>query len=453
MKNIEGLYREWQGLQPLSKKDEERLERKFILDFNYNSNHLEGNTLTYGQTELLLMFDKTSGDAKLRDYQEMKAHNLGLILVRNEAKDRSRPLSERFIRELNKTILVENFYKSHKTNIGEGRYEVKVGVYKTRPNSVITLSGETFNYASPEETPAMMTDLVTWYNKEEEKGELSPIALAALLHYRYIRIHPFEDGNGRIARLLTNYVLFRHGYPMIIVESKDKERYLHILNKTDISVGLTPSEGANASLESIQPFQEYIEELARYSLEISIKAAQGKSIEEEDDFSKQITLLERKAKTQSKTIKRNQDQIWNVLEYFYFPLKDRLVKALEPAKAFFISHTQSNKISKTSHKANSLDLNSVHRDTNNHQVIDYVSNAQALFFQYKLEHPRTKYQIKDLSITIEFDIQFKEDYYAISSLDNKKFKYETYPTGEDVEKIISFYKAFVLKKIEDAIQK
>lgn len=82
--------------------------------------------------------------------------------------------------------------------------------YKTRPNSVITRYGDRFEYASPQETPALMADLVGWYNEEEQKGNLSPIELAALFHYRYIRIHPFEDGNGRIARLMVNYILSRH---------------------------------------------------------------------------------------------------------------------------------------------------------------------------------------------------------------------------------------------------
>ena len=56
-----------------------------------------------------------------------------------------------------------------------------------------------------------MSDLVDWYNEEEQKGILTPFELATLFHYRYIRIHPFEDGNGRIARLMVNYILARHG--------------------------------------------------------------------------------------------------------------------------------------------------------------------------------------------------------------------------------------------------
>lgn len=89
-------------------------------------------------------------------------------------------------------------------------FVIHAGQYKTRPNSVITRYGDRFEYASPEETPALMSDLVDWYNGEEERGELTPVELAALFHYRYIWIHPFEDGNGRIARLMVNYILSRH---------------------------------------------------------------------------------------------------------------------------------------------------------------------------------------------------------------------------------------------------
>ncbi|MDO5665230.1 MAG: Fic family protein [Bacteroidia bacterium] len=288
MKSIENLYKEWLNLQPLKLDDRKRLDNKFMLEFNYNSNHLEGNTLTYGQTKLLFMFGKTAGNASIRDYEEMKAHNVGLELMRREALDKTRPLTEAFIRELNRIILVEDFKKPNKD--GTGLYEIKVGVYKTRPNSVITATGEEFHYASPEETPAMMTELIHWYNKEENLNKLNPIELASLLHYRYIRIHPFEDGNGRIARLLINYVLLRHNYPLIIIKTEDKANYLNILNVCDIEVGLTPSDGANAQLEDIQPFVEYIKNQTEFSLNLSIKAAKGESIDEKGDWKKKLAL-------------------------------------------------------------------------------------------------------------------------------------------------------------------
>lgn len=202
--NIKQLYSKWKSLQPLKPEDLKRWNDKFKLEFNYNSNHLEGNTLTYGQTKLLLMFGETSGNASLKDYEEMKAHNVGLEMIKQEAQDKERPLTESFIRELNRTILVQDYWKNAKTPDGQDiRMQIKVGEYKSRPNSVLTATGEVFSYASPEETPAFMTSLVDWYNLEADKGILTPVELAALLHYRYIRIHPFEDGNGRIARLLV----------------------------------------------------------------------------------------------------------------------------------------------------------------------------------------------------------------------------------------------------------
>lgn len=106
-----------------------------------------------------------------------------------------------------------------------------------------------------------MTDLVDWYNQEERRGLLSPVELAALFHYRYIRIHPFEDGNGRIARLLVNFILTRHDYPMVVVRSRNKQAYLEALHQTDLTVGPVPSDGAHAELKDIGPFLKYFTEL------------------------------------------------------------------------------------------------------------------------------------------------------------------------------------------------
>ncbi|MDE6038941.1 MAG: Fic family protein, partial [Paramuribaculum sp.] len=120
-------------------------------------------------------------------------------------------------------------------------------------------TGERFEYASPEETPALMADLIQWYNDAVEEGALTPIQLAALFHYRYIRIHPFEDGNGRIARLMVNFILSRHKWPMMVIRSKNKKSYLSALALADASVGPIPADGSHASLQSIAPFVDYME--------------------------------------------------------------------------------------------------------------------------------------------------------------------------------------------------
>lgn len=295
MNRIENLYKEWMSLQPITSDVQNKIDQKFMLEFNYNSNHIEGNTLTYGQTELLLMFGKVDGDAKMHDLEEMKAHNVGLKMMQEEAQATDRPLTEYFIRELHRTLLREDYTVQKELPDGSiTTYTVHAGQYKTRPNSVKTVTGEIFEYASPEETPALMSDLVGWYNSTVESGELSALELASLFHYRYIRIHPFEDGNGRIARLLVNFILLRASYPMIIVRSDDKDKYLSALNRSDIVVGLTPSEGAHAELEQIQPFVEYMKGCLERALTIRIKAANGESIEEEDDWKKQMSLIKAK---------------------------------------------------------------------------------------------------------------------------------------------------------------
>lgn len=260
--NVAKAIGAWRSIQPLSDRDRERLSRKFTVDFNFNSNHIEGNTLTYGQTELLLLFGKVVGEAEMRDLEEMKASNVGLKMMQEQAGIKDMPLTQNFIRQLHKTLMREDFTVYRELPGGQQTsYVIHAGAYKTRPNSVITRYGDRFEYAAPEETAALMTDLVDWYNEEESKGKLSPVELAALFHYRYIRIHPFEDGNGRIARLLVNYIFARHNYPMIVVRSRGKKEYLEALHQADLEVGSTPSIGAHAELGSIRPFLKYFSAL------------------------------------------------------------------------------------------------------------------------------------------------------------------------------------------------
>ena len=260
--NIKKALEAWQVLQPLSEKDRDRLSRRFTVDFNYNSNHIEGNTLTYGQTEILLLFGKVIGEADVKDVQEMTASNVGLRMMAEEAAVKEMPLTQNFIRTLHKTLLREDYtvYRDLPGGV-QTSYTVHAGTYKTRPNSVITRYGDRFEYASPEETPGLMTELVDWYNAAEKEGRLSPVELAALFHYRYIRIHPFEDGNGRIARLMVNFILCRHDYPMIVVRSRNKSEYLEALHQADLEVGPVPNDGAHAPLKDIRPFMKYFNEL------------------------------------------------------------------------------------------------------------------------------------------------------------------------------------------------
>lgn len=258
---LQNKIEQWKSMQPLSEMDTLRLQNKFMLDFNYNSNHMEGNTLTYGQTEVLLLFGEVIGNAPMRDFEEMKAHNLCLNLMIEEALS-GKPLTEAFIRQLHKVMLREDYEVPVKSPSGVmTSYTVHSGTYKTRPNSVKTPAGIMFYYATSEETPALMSDLVKWYNDAVASNEYSPIELAAIFHYRYIRIHPFEDGNGRIARLLVNFILKQHGWPMLVVKTKNKASYLAALTQADANVGPVPSDGAHVDYNAIAPFVEHMKNI------------------------------------------------------------------------------------------------------------------------------------------------------------------------------------------------
>ncbi len=285
---INRLKSELELLIPFSQENQNKLQKKIRLEFNYNSNHLEGNTLTYGQTQLLLFFDKSSGDVPISDIEEMKAHDVALSQIIEMSKDNERPLSELFIKELNKTILVKSFWKNAISSNGTPtRKKIEIGQYKTSPNSVQLKNGEIHEYASPEETPVLIRDLLNWYQDKNE--ELHPVQLAAEFHYKFVCIHPFDDGNGRVSRLLMNYILLKHNYPMVIIKSEDKENYLTALQKAD-----------TGDLISII---EYVEKQSIASLKLNIKAGKGEDIDELGDIEKQIEILKREKLTQTKIFK------------------------------------------------------------------------------------------------------------------------------------------------------
>lgn len=453
MAHIDQLYSEWLALQPLKPEDKNRLNRKFMLEFNYNSNHIEGNTLTYGQTELLLLFGKVVDEANMKDLEEMKAHNVCLKMIQEEADDKSHPLTETFIRQLHHTLLREDYTLYRQLPDGTTTsYVIHAGVYKTRPNSVITVTGERFEYASPEETSALMTDLVEWYNIEEQKAELSPIELAAVFHYRYIRIHPFEDGNGRISRLLVNYILTRHHYPMIVVKSKDKDRYLTALNRCDVQVGPTPSVGAHAEPEQLVPFIEYMTQCLEAALTVCLKAAKGESIEEEDDFQKQIKLLQQLAGKKGDNSLRS-DTVENKIDLYnklLLPYSQKMKKELLPAFGFFenVSCWYSIGNKKLSmdckQQGQSLIFESLASDDE-----EMWKQTKSICFSISLSKLKPDYAMQNVSTCLSVIIQFFAEDYIFH---NKRYAYGTYPSVDDMNQALDGYKQTIIDIIEKAIK-
>jgi Fic family protein len=275
-----GLKNQLDKLRPIDKEQEGRIMQKFRLDWNYHSNHLEGNSLTYGETKALILFGVTAQGKPLQDHFEITGHNEAINWVIDVVKG-DYPLNENFIRELHTLLLKESYEVDAITPDGKPTKKlINVGRYKTSPNHVKTKTGEIFYFATPEETPSKMTDLINWYREKSEQKDVNPIFLAAEFHYKFIRIHPFDDGNGRTARILMNFILMKFDYPPVIIKTENKASYFAALQLADSG--------------NIEAFIEYIAQNLIRSLEIMIAGAKGESIEEEDDLDKEIALLEQK---------------------------------------------------------------------------------------------------------------------------------------------------------------
>ncbi len=256
--DLRRLAEDWLAAQPLRPDHEGRLWQRLRIEWSYNSNHIEGNTLTYGETLLLLIHGRTRGQHLLREYDEMRGHDVAIELVRSLARE-DRSLSEGDIRDLNRIILKEGFWRAAETAQGEPtRKWIEPGRYKVQPNHVITAAGEFFHFASPEETPARMAALVQWLRAELEGSRLGVLPLLARLHHDFVCIHPFDDGNGRVVRLLINYALLRIGLPPLVIKSRDRRRYLDAI--------------ALADAGDLTPLADFFAESLRWSLRLGLDA-------------------------------------------------------------------------------------------------------------------------------------------------------------------------------------
>ena len=432
---IDQLSATYNSLLPMSPENQRRWDKKVRLEFNYNSNHIEGNTLTYGETELLLLFDETHGSRPMRDYEEMKAHDVAFQKIKEWATDTETPLTEQDIKNLNQIILVQPFWKDAITPDGQPtRRQIMVGSYKTEPNSVRLPNGELFEYTAPQEVPIRMQELMEWYR--DEQTALHPITLAAMFHYKFVCIHPFDDGNGRVSRLLMNYVLLAHKLPPVVIKSSDKQNYLHALHLADTG--------------QYEAFIRYIAEQVVSSLEMAIKAAKGESIEEPDDLDKEIALFARQLQHQE-TYKSPQ-QVLNVFHW----AQQKLIAPCEAVLQKFDKLFQEKKrVRKVNHKEvedenrNSLlevltasvpkivkQLNNPIKKENVYGIDPYTTDIYNITLQYYLYG--SAYARDSSVVNCIFYISFEKNSYTIEIevmndyLLKKSYPYSTFPDDESI---------------------
>jgi len=206
-----------------------RLRENFMVDFTYNSNAIEGNTLTLRETALVILEGLTVSKKPLKDHLEAVGHKDAFNYVINISKT-NQDLSERVIKEIHTLVLM---------NLPEDR-----GKYRALP---VMISGADDIPPHPIEIPSKMEELLCEYKSDSRH----PIIKVADFHINFERIHPFIDGNGRTGRMVLNLELIKAGFAPINVKFKDRDLYIDCFRDYE-------EKGSSS---------QFIEMVAKYELE------------------------------------------------------------------------------------------------------------------------------------------------------------------------------------------
>ncbi len=197
--------------RPLPPSEVRKIQQQMQIEYIYNSNAIEGNTLNLRETQLILEEGVTIDNKSLREHLEVKNHPNAIKYIE---KITNKPLKEEHILSLHQIIMkgIEN---------EAGRYRA----------AEVRIAGASFIPPPAYEALHLIAELIHWYN--ENPDELRPMEMATVFHHRFVHIHPFHDGNGRVGRLLMNLALMHNGYPMTMILNVDRKKYYHTLRKAD----------------------------------------------------------------------------------------------------------------------------------------------------------------------------------------------------------------------------
>ena len=197
------------SFRPLSPIIVAELKKLSDVQFTYNSNAIEGNTLTQSETELVLSKGITVGGKTLEEHLEVIGHKDAIDYVETLAQQ-DKAISEWEIKQIHNLILRKIAPEE------AGRYR----------QLDVKAAGTNYLYPAHYLLPQLMTEFMVWLNSQQAQT-LHPIEYATAAHYRFVSIHPFRDGNGRTARLLMNLLLLRSGYPIVIISNSKRNDYIN----------------------------------------------------------------------------------------------------------------------------------------------------------------------------------------------------------------------------------
>lgn len=219
LSQIERKKKELDSKRPLTKGEVERLNEEFIVEYTYNSNAIEGNTLTLRETDLVLR-GLTIGKKPLKDHMEAVGHKEAFDYVRDMVKDNV-PISENVIKQIHYLVLADK--KDDR------------GVYRKVP---VHIMGASHEPVQPYLIQPKMEQLLQDFSKSNE----NIVTKLARFHIEFEGIHPFIDGNGRTGRLLVNLELMKAGYPPIDIKFTDRKAYYDAFDEYYVKHNLSAME-------------------------------------------------------------------------------------------------------------------------------------------------------------------------------------------------------------------
>ncbi|MBO2011515.1 Fic family protein [Hymenobacter negativus] len=234
-----------------------------------------GHTLTLPETDALLRHGLTAAGKPWHEQLALRQHHAAVQHLETVARS-AQALTEEVIGELHALLL--------------GLPASTRSAYKTQPNDVLTAAGTVRYCARPDDVPARLADLLAWYQRATTQH---PVAVAATFHHRFLRISPFEVGNGRLARLLLGLVLRRHGYPAALIKPTDWERYQAALAAADVG--------------EPEALQRFVAEAVATTLRQQLRAAKGEPGYDPDDLQTKLALLKQQVLTREDAVAT----LWN----------------------------------------------------------------------------------------------------------------------------------------------
>ncbi len=245
--------------------------------WTHTSTALEGNTLTLGDTSFVLKEGLTVAGKPLKDHQEVVGHARAIDLL-HEYLQQDSGLGETELFALHKAVQTEAVFDYYKP----------VGAWKNEPNSTAgTVDNRQgiFEYAAPAHIPALMESWFALYQEQMQKIEAEPdnpnIALTAYvrLHAAFVRIHPFADGNGRMARLVANLPVLRAGLPPIIIPREQRKEYIDALSAWHFAAGqIKAGDELLSEMEKLESFTELCRQAWQASISLVEEAQKRQEV-------------------------------------------------------------------------------------------------------------------------------------------------------------------------------